>query len=257
MTMRALADYKTGELRINGRWIRAAAIESAAEFCRDIRLRGMRELVAIGLVTYDFERVVRFIGGRRRVVRGRTRYVVHKEAITPNSGSSTAQNPNVLGGSVREIIEKPRILLKSISSTVEEIDSQDLSEAPTGGDAGRIGGCGGAAQTHHNPPNPQNPEPPKPRAQTPSTANSSAKEEKDRRNIEARDAREAREQEVKINAHVGGIPDGRSMLCNMCGFRFSREEYANHVCPVEQKLGTDTRQHQRENGDALAKSATA
>lgn len=117
MTLRALADGSTGELKINGRWLRAKAIESAAEMCRDVRLAAMRELVAAGLVTYDFEMAVRFIGGRRRAVRSRTRYIVHR----------AARKSNALGGADPLIVEKPCILLKSISSTVEEIDLQVVS----------------------------------------------------------------------------------------------------------------------------------
>ena len=126
LSMRALANGKTGELKVNGRWLRAKAFDAAAEMCRDVRLTAMRELVAAGLVTYDFEMAVRFIGGRRRAVRSRARYTVHR----------TAQKPNVLGGSRPQIVEKPCILLKSIFSTVEKIDSQVFSEAPTGGGSG-------------------------------------------------------------------------------------------------------------------------
>ena len=121
MTMRALADGRTGELKINGRWLTAKKIESEAEMCRGVRLPAMRELIAAGLVAYDFERVVRLIGGRRRAVRSRTRYTVHR----------TAQKPNVLRGSDPQIVEKPRILLKSISCSVEKIDSQVVSRLPS------------------------------------------------------------------------------------------------------------------------------
>src|ERR1700722_10047336 len=44
MTLRALAEGTTGELKINGQWLRAKAIESAAEMGRDVRLAAMREL---------------------------------------------------------------------------------------------------------------------------------------------------------------------------------------------------------------------
>jgi hypothetical protein len=141
MTMRALADGKTGELKINGRWLRATAIESAAEIGRDARLRYMRELVAMGFVTRDFERVLRFIGGRRRMVRGRTQYKVHREASISNADDSTSQKPNVLGEAARKIVKNPNILLKSISSTVEEIDSQEVSNPPTVPVADKIGYC--------------------------------------------------------------------------------------------------------------------
>jgi hypothetical protein len=126
VTLRALADGKTGELKINGRWLRAKAFDAAAEICRDLRLAAMRELIDAGLVTRDFEMAVRFIGGRRRAVRSRSQYTVYR----------TAQKPNDSGGADPQIVEKPCILLKSISSTVEEIDSQVFPEAPTGGGSG-------------------------------------------------------------------------------------------------------------------------
>jgi hypothetical protein len=102
MTMRAMADGRTGQLRIGTRWLLATAIDSAAEMCRDNRMCAMRELIALGLVTAERERVSRIIKGRERVVLGRTKYTVHK----------------------------PNTLLRSISSTVEEIDSQDVPKAP-------------------------------------------------------------------------------------------------------------------------------
>jgi hypothetical protein len=116
LAMRALADGRTGELRIGGRWLRAEAIDAAAEMCRDIRMRGMRELAAAGLVSFERERLLRVVRGRRREVLGRTRYVVHRG---PAGGDgATAQGPQV-------------VLQKSISSTVEEIDSQVFPETPS------------------------------------------------------------------------------------------------------------------------------
>jgi len=114
MTMRALANGRTGELKLNGRWLPAVAIDSDAEMCRDVRMSAMRELITFGFVTTDRERIERFIGGRKRVVLGRTRYRVHRQPMSPCS----------------KISKKPNVLLKSISSTVEEIDSQDLSNPP-------------------------------------------------------------------------------------------------------------------------------
>ena len=106
-TMRALANGQTGDLKISGRWLKATAFDHAAEMCRDVRLRCMRELIALGFVTVRRERVERIIDGRRRVVMGRARYTVHKN---------------------------PCVLLKSISSTVEEIDSQVFPNPPVRAD---------------------------------------------------------------------------------------------------------------------------
>jgi hypothetical protein len=110
--MRALADGRTGEVRIGKRWLRGESIDAAAEMCRDIRMRCMRELEAAGLVSFERERVLRVVRGRRREVLGRTRYTVHRLPI----GVVRAPAP---------------VLLQSISSTVEEIDSQGLPKAPS------------------------------------------------------------------------------------------------------------------------------
>jgi hypothetical protein len=103
--MRSMADGKSGHLKIRGRWLRACEFDRAAEMCRCVRLRAMRELVTFGLVSVERVRVERFINGRRRVVLGPCRYTVHRE---------------------------PTVLQQSISSTVEEIDSQVLSNPPMG-----------------------------------------------------------------------------------------------------------------------------
>jgi hypothetical protein len=81
MTMRELADGKTGELRINGRWLKARVFDAEAEMCRDLRMRAMRELIAAGLVTFKPARVCRLIGGRRRSLLGEAQYTVHREPV--------------------------------------------------------------------------------------------------------------------------------------------------------------------------------
>lgn len=130
MTMGALADGRNGELKINGRWIPAKAIDSAAEMCRDVRMRCMRELRDAGLVTFDRERVPRIIGGRKRVVAGRSRYVVHKTLVKAKPTDSFNENTRVSGYMLQKSSVKPRILLKSISSTVQKIDPQGFSNPP-------------------------------------------------------------------------------------------------------------------------------
>jgi hypothetical protein len=102
-TLRALAEGRTGDLKILGRWRRASEFDRASEMCRCVRLKAMRELVATGLVTVHRERVERFLNGRRRVVMGPCHYTVHRP-----------------------------ILQQSISSIVEEIDSQFVSNPPMG-----------------------------------------------------------------------------------------------------------------------------
>jgi hypothetical protein len=112
LAMRALADGHTGELKRRGRWLRAEEIDTEAEMCREVRMKSMRDLIAAGLVTYKFEMVVRVIKGRRRAVRAGTQYVVYRRA---------------------QIVAKPRVLLKSVSSKVEKIDRQYISRRPSVG----------------------------------------------------------------------------------------------------------------------------
>jgi hypothetical protein len=121
MTLRALAN-KRGEVRIRSRWLKGKAIDAAAEMCRDVRLLAMRELKEAGLVSFERERVIRFIRGRWREVRGCTEYKVYKVPV-PSDSRSPAARPGAHCGKV--------ILLESISSTVEEIDSQVFTEAPS------------------------------------------------------------------------------------------------------------------------------
>ena len=77
-TMRALADGKTGELRINGRWLRATVLDKAAEMCKRVRMAAMRELVAAGYVLMQRPLVHRELGGRARAVLGPSQYTVLK-----------------------------------------------------------------------------------------------------------------------------------------------------------------------------------
>lgn len=143
-TLLALADGGEGELKIKGRWMKAKVFDAAAEICRDVRLAAMQELIKAGLVTLKYEMAVRFIGGRRRTVRSRSQYTVHRTPQKPSvlglsdaptvakSLRGTGQKPNVSGGANPEIVEKSCILLKSISSTVVKIDSQVLPRLPIG-----------------------------------------------------------------------------------------------------------------------------
>jgi hypothetical protein len=118
LTMRALANGKTGELKIRGRWLKSRQIDAASEICRDIRLKAMRELQVLGYVTVKRERVLRVIGGRKRMVLGAVHYVVHRQPVATEQLSKTPK-------------AKP-ILLESIPSTVEKIDSQFFSDSPVG-----------------------------------------------------------------------------------------------------------------------------
>ena len=142
MTLRALADGITGELRINGHWLKATVFDRAAEMCRDIRMAAMRELIALGLVTVKRPRVWRVLGGRMRSVLAEAQYTVHREPVLKN-------------------LQKPKDsskvdLQQSISSTVEEIDSQYVPVTPKPYAAGGVSGLpleiapGGMRGHHHH-----------------------------------------------------------------------------------------------------------
>jgi hypothetical protein len=118
-TLRALADGKTGELRIGGRWLKATAFDRAAEMGRNTRLPAMRELVAAGLVTAKRTRVWQKMDGRMRAVAGPTEYTVHREPA-PKIHQKTRHSSKVH-------------LQKSIFSTVQEMDPQVLSNPPVRG----------------------------------------------------------------------------------------------------------------------------
>jgi hypothetical protein len=45
-------------LKIKGRCLKAKAIDAAADMCRDVRMVAMRDLMALGLVTMERERVI-------------------------------------------------------------------------------------------------------------------------------------------------------------------------------------------------------
>jgi hypothetical protein len=116
VALRALANGRTGELKIGGNWLKATVIDAAAEMCRDLRMKAIRELQAFGLVTVRRVRRVRMIKERRRTVLAECQYIVHKTPIKNACGSSTS--PANVGP----------VLLESISSTVDRIDSQYYSK---------------------------------------------------------------------------------------------------------------------------------
>jgi hypothetical protein len=109
ITMRALANGKTGELAIRGNPLDWKFIAQRAEICRDLWQRFSRELRASGYVTCVRERVEQYRDGRKRIVLGRARYFVHRQPKT---------------------VKKPSILLMPDSSTVEESGTQISSKTP-------------------------------------------------------------------------------------------------------------------------------
>jgi len=122
LTLRSLADGKSGELRIGDRWLKAITFETAAEICRNVRLRAMRELMVLGLVTVTRPRVLRVIGGRIRSVAGPVRYTVHRDPVPVRVPfPKNDQNPN-------DSSTVP--LLQSLSCTVQEKDPQFFPITP-------------------------------------------------------------------------------------------------------------------------------
>ena len=117
MTMRALANGRTGELAIRGNPLDWRYIARQAEMGRDRWQRAVKELIAAGYVTRERERVRMFVRGRMRVVFGRARYFVTRQA-KPAQSAKTAKTP--------------RVLLMPDSSTVEESGTQIFSETPRG-----------------------------------------------------------------------------------------------------------------------------
>jgi hypothetical protein len=109
-TMCGLADGKTKELAINGHPLDWSYIAREAEIGRCSWLKYLRELTIAGLVRTERERVTRIVDGRKRVVFGRAHYFVPRQAIS------------------EENIKKQPILLRSISSTVQEVDPQDFQK---------------------------------------------------------------------------------------------------------------------------------
>jgi len=170
-TLRALADGKTGELRINGRWLKATVFDHHAEMCRDVRMRAMRELIKAGHVIMTRPRISRLIKGRIRIVRGESQYKVLRDpqdsstVDAQETAPKTRQNPNnpsvIHDSSTVDAKTDSRgleaaksanptnstslnpILLQSIPSTVEEIDSQYLPIIPNPLDAGAPRGLQG------------------------------------------------------------------------------------------------------------------
>lgn len=108
-TMRALANGKTGELAIHGNPLDCRYIMKQAEIGRYTWLKASKELYACGLASCVRDRVTQYRGGRARSVLGRSRYFVHRQP---------------------KIAQKPLILLKSDSCTVQESNPQYSSETP-------------------------------------------------------------------------------------------------------------------------------
>jgi hypothetical protein len=115
LTMRGLANGKTGELAIRRCPLDWRYISRQAEMGRDAWQRAVRELIAAGFVVRKRERVTIYRGGRRRVVLGRALYFVHRQARAAKPAKTEKDS---------------RILLIPGFSTVEESGTQISSETP-------------------------------------------------------------------------------------------------------------------------------
>lgn len=97
LTMRGMADHRTGELRHRQHWFTGEEIDKRAEISTRRRKDLMKELVNAGFVQWERERVTRFVtdrltGHRRmRRVLGPTHYLVVRDQ-PKNGGSSKVQS---------------------------------------------------------------------------------------------------------------------------------------------------------------------
>jgi hypothetical protein len=97
LTMKSMADHRTGELRHRQHWFAGREIDARAEISTRKRKDLMKELVKAGLTRWERERVTRclkdrFTGRQRlRTVLGHTHYFIIKNPQT-HKGSSTVQS---------------------------------------------------------------------------------------------------------------------------------------------------------------------
>ena len=117
LTMRGLANGKTGELAIRGNPLDWRYIARQAEMGRDAWQRAVRELIVAGLVVRKRPRVTIYRGGRRRVVLGRARYFVHRQARAAKQAKTDKES---------------QVLLMPDFSAVEESGIQIASNTPRG-----------------------------------------------------------------------------------------------------------------------------
>jgi hypothetical protein len=128
-TLRAMADARTGELRIGAHWWTPAEISRESEMCERNRKTAMRELVAAGLAHPERERrsitVKDRMSGRlrKRDVLGPAHYYV-SQTPRPDWLSSTVhtQNPNNGAGSStgKKMHRRPKPHKQRVSSTVQQ-----------------------------------------------------------------------------------------------------------------------------------------
>jgi len=109
VTMRGLANGKTGELAIRGTPLDWRYIARQAEIGRNVWQRCLKELMVAGYVTREREMVELYKNGRKRMVWGRAHYFAHRQPKTT---------------------KKTMILPMPVSCTVEEKGAQISSETP-------------------------------------------------------------------------------------------------------------------------------
>jgi hypothetical protein len=98
LTMKSMADYRTGELRHRQHWYTGKEIDQRAEISTRLRKGLMKELVKAGLVRWKRERVMRYLRDhftghqRMRWVLSHTHYFIPKVPQHPAYGPSTVQS---------------------------------------------------------------------------------------------------------------------------------------------------------------------
>ncbi|HLZ91764.1 MAG TPA: hypothetical protein VKQ28_08615 [Candidatus Acidoferrum sp.] len=116
-TARALANGRTGELRIRNRWLAFRFICFQAGICIKTGRKYWKELLVCGWVSAERERVARVLCGRLRSVGGRAHYTVHRQPKTERRSKRPSPTPS-------RSIEKRPFLQRSNSSFREELPPQ-------------------------------------------------------------------------------------------------------------------------------------
>jgi hypothetical protein len=97
LTLRTLADHKTGELRIPGKnWIKLRTIEKKAGISHNTRKKYMRELIVLNAIRVDREYVDRKIDGRELKVLGESQVTLlqlKNPHLPTNPGNQKTESP--------------------------------------------------------------------------------------------------------------------------------------------------------------------
>jgi hypothetical protein len=156
LTLRTLADHKTGELRIPGKnWIKLRTIEKKAGISHNTRKKYMRELIALNAIRVDREYVDRKIDGRELKVLGDAQVTLlqlKNPHLQTNPANQKTESPPAVQAPPTDQSKKPHEQapgptdqspenghLPTNSPTVQGLVDQFLSEQHLGGAGGVVG----------------------------------------------------------------------------------------------------------------------